>query len=218
MWRRSKFSSGRTPADSKERCGASATARNGSLRRTCCSDGLRQRGNSDSSTASRPGAASVSPVMGLRMGRLGGVGNGTAVMAPRTIPSPRRLDCRSRAFVRPVARHHKDPLPHFFDLRPGSPGRWGQRPRVPSDGALAHRPGRALTDGNRRLTRAGRAIRDACARPARDFRPASCAHWPYSPMRSITEAHTKIADAPCSAIPVWILPRDGLPSGPTAVN
>ena len=35
-----------------------ATARSGSMRRTCCSDGLRQRGSSDSSTACRPGAAS----------------------------------------------------------------------------------------------------------------------------------------------------------------
>ncbi len=39
---------------------ASATARSGSVRRTCCSDGRRQRGRSASSTASKSGAASAS--------------------------------------------------------------------------------------------------------------------------------------------------------------
>jgi hypothetical protein len=52
----------------------------------------------------------VTPVMSARMGRAGGVGNGTAVMAPpRTLAPARPLEDPSPSPVEYIARHPEDP-------------------------------------------------------------------------------------------------------------
>lgn len=89
---------------------------------------------------SRPKRLTAASVMVWRMGRQGGVGNGTAVMAPGTLAGVEPIRDRSAPLVRPIARHHKCPQPHCSDRRRGSAVRWAQPPQVPSGGAHTHRP------------------------------------------------------------------------------
>jgi hypothetical protein len=94
---------------------------------------------------SRPRRRTATSVMWGRMGRQGGVGNGTAVMAPRTLASRRAAGERPAAVVRPVARHPKHPLPHPVDHARKGPVRWAQGLGVPWCGASDHHPGGTVT-------------------------------------------------------------------------
>src|SRR5271157_2424961 len=148
---------------------------------------------------SRPRRRTVTPVIGRRMGRPGGGGNGTAVRVPRTLATPRPVRVRSAPSVRPVARHHNGPQPHLSDRIVRGLSRSAQRARGPF-GRCRRTPAHIGLGGPQPITRPmpcgdlERMLPTGPGLPARIPRPlALCRKGP------IVEARLKVTQALCDA-------------------
>ena len=117
-----------------------------------------------------PRCLTVTPVMRRRMGGQGGVGNGTAVMAPRTLAPVRRGEGASKPAARSVASHPERTLPHQSARPARNSVRWAQRFQVPSGGAIEHQYGGVVRTDNRSQDLVGDVFRGGCGQKSESRR------------------------------------------------